>query len=190
MTTTRRRGVFLVLGAVLAAAVVAVALSTGEADPAPAASGPTAAAPTESAPTASVPTGDPDPAAGADAGTTPVAPISATPTTPASDAPELTTAVVGLAYADWAVAEGRVEAAGFVAGVIESGGTCTLELVRGATQVTGTSTGEADATTTNCGLITIPGDGLEAGEWQATLSYESQTTRGSSEPMPVEVPTR
>jgi hypothetical protein len=180
--------VILLLSAVLAAAVATVALRGGKAEPASAPSEASSAAPS-----ASAPTDGPGSTAGEDTGATPVVPVSTEPTGPTTqpaDAPQLTTAVVGLAYADWNDAELRVEAAGFVAGVVESGGTCTLQLVRDGATVTGTSTAEADATTTNCGLLAIPGDQLQAGEWQATLSYESQTAHGASRPLPIVVPAR
>ena len=99
-------------------------------------------------------------------------------------------AQVFLAYADWDPAGARLEAAGFVSGLIQSGGTCTLTATLNGRSVTTTSDAEADATTTNCGQLTLPADQLVPGEWDVTLSYRSATHRGTSQPTPVTVPAR
>jgi hypothetical protein len=93
-----------------------------------------------------------------------------------------------LGYVDYDAAGRRVEASGFIAGVVESGGTCTLTLVKGPTQVTATTHSEADATTSNCGSLTVPRDKLAPGTWQASLSYASAGSKGTSQPVTVEVP--
>jgi hypothetical protein len=85
---------------------------------------------------------------------------------------------------------GGVEAAGFVAGVVESDGTCTLTLRRGTDSVSVHSPGEADATTTICGGLTIGADELTPGSWEAVLSYEDGTASGTSSSTAVEVPAR
>jgi hypothetical protein len=97
---------------------------------------------------------------------------------------------VSLGYADWDAAGAQVEAAGFAIGVVESGGTCTLTLTRNGAAVSVTSTGAEDATTTNCGRLTVPGAQVGAGDWQAVLSYRSGTAHGTSTPVTVKVPTR
>jgi hypothetical protein len=97
---------------------------------------------------------------------------------------------VVLAFAEWDAAGQRVEAAGFVADAIESGGICALELTRAGARVEATRDAEADASTTTCGALTVPGDQLAAGEWQATLSYRSARSTGTSQPMTVTVPVR
>jgi len=81
----------------------------------------------------------------------------------------------------------RVEVGGFVAGIVEEGGSCTLTLSGGGQTVTGTSEALADATTTDCGAVAVPGDELGDGTWQAVLSYSSADHSGSSAPVDVEV---
>jgi hypothetical protein len=99
-------------------------------------------------------------------------------------------AQVALAYAEWDAAGSRLEAAGFVADVIQSGGVCTVTAIRNGTVVEVAVDAEADATTTNCGVLTVPGDRLVAGDWQVALSYRSATHQGTSQPLTVTVPAR
>jgi hypothetical protein len=126
----------------------------------------------------------------------PTAPATATPTTAAVATSERPTAAPGataqvtLVFAEWDAAGGRLEAGGFVADVIQSGGTCTLTASRNGIEVEATREGEADATTTSCGVLTLPGDRLGAGDWQVTLSYRSATHGGSSRPLTATVPAR
>jgi hypothetical protein len=97
---------------------------------------------------------------------------------------------VVLSYADWDATGQQVEASGFVAEQVENDGTCTLTLTRGSVTLATNNPGQADATTTNCGLLTVPVAQLSAGTWEATLSYQSSGSRGTSQPMTVTVPTR
>jgi len=97
---------------------------------------------------------------------------------------------VTLGFVDWDAAGQQVEAAGFVAGTVASGGVCTLTLTKGTATVTATSIAEADATTTNCGALTIPGAQVAAGSWQATLSYQADSAHGISAATTVTVPAR
>lgn len=83
---------------------------------------------------------------------------------------------------------GALRAAGYVSPVVESGGTCTLELRRDGRTVSVSRPGEADATTTVCGGLAVPADELEPGDWQAVLVYRSAGTSGRSEPLDVRVP--
>jgi hypothetical protein len=80
-----------------------------------------------------------------------------------------------------------VEVAGYVAGVIEEGGSCTLTLTRDGQTVTGTSEAVPAASTTDCGGVTVPGDQVTDGVWSAVLTYESAAHEGSSEAWDVEV---
>lgn len=93
---------------------------------------------------------------------------------------------VMLTYAKFDQARGTVQASGFVAGIIEDGGRCTLTLTQGARTVTATSTAAADATTTTCGRLETP-PGIAAGTWNAVLTYESAHARGASRSMEVTV---
>jgi hypothetical protein len=83
-----------------------------------------------------------------------------------------------------------LEVDGFVSGVVESGGTCRLTATRSGETVTVEGEGEPDASTTQCGALTIEADELDEGEWRAVLSYESPTSTGAADPVDIEVPAR
>lgn len=84
---------------------------------------------------------------------------------------------------------GDVVVDGFVAGVIESGGTCTATLAKDGVTVVGKGTGRADATTTVCALK-VADRRLTLGTWQVVLSYRSQTSTGTAKPQQVQVTPR
>jgi hypothetical protein len=106
----------------------------------------------------------------------------------ATDAPRPGTTDVVLARAGFDAETRTVRAAGYVSPVVESGGTCTLELRGDGRTVTVTGPGEPDATTTVCGGLAVPADEIAPGEWQAVLRYRSGSTAGESEPIDVRVP--
>jgi len=178
MTRTARGVILVGLLAAVGVVVAAVLVTRGDTGPAP------ADATDRSAPSS--------PSVSAVAAPAPVPTAQAGPTGPvATDpAPAVTggnvTPVIG--YAEWDAAGNRVVAAGFVPGVVESGGTCTLTLENAGTTVEVTSTAEADATTTNCGALAVPRGKLVAGTWQVTLGYDSAGSHGTSQPATVEVP--
>jgi hypothetical protein len=95
---------------------------------------------------------------------------------------------VTLTRARWDAGTSSVRAAGFVGGVVESDGSCTLTLSRGSDERTAEAPGAADATTTTCAGLAVPGDQLSAGTWTAVLSYRSADSSGSSQPLTVTVP--
>jgi hypothetical protein len=79
---------------------------------------------------------------------------------------------------------------GFVSGVVESSGTCTLTLTSKtdpSNKVSQSRSSEANATNTTCGVISVPLSKLSAGTWNAVLSYSSSTSAGASDVMPLEV---
>lgn len=80
----------------------------------------------------------------------------------------------------------QAEVSGYVGGVIENGGTCTLTLEKSGQKVTESKAAIADAQTTSCGLISVARDRLSPGNWTATLSYSSASAEGTSEPRTVE----
>jgi hypothetical protein len=115
--------------------------------------------------------------------------IKPEPSEVATDTPLQTTSGrvdVVLTYAGFEQSTGTVQANGFVAGVLEDGGTCTLTLTKGDDEVTATSTAAADATTTSCGLLETPA-GLDAGTWDAVLAYSSTDAEGTSAALEVVV---
>jgi hypothetical protein len=133
-------------------------------------------------------TGEPD-AAADDAEPTdgPVADEEDEPVAADPPQPEAADVVVSNAY--WDPAEAALFASGQVSPVIEDGGTCTLEVSRdGSDPVRATSQGIADATTTVCDGLALPGDELRPGTWSVVLRYESDTASGESAAFEVEVP--
>lgn len=105
-----------------------------------------------------------------------------------TDPPRSTPAQVVLTFADWDPGAGAVVAGGYASPVVEDDGTCTLELTKGGESVTATAGAEADATTTSCDTLSVPGDQLSPGTWRAVLRYESSAMSGTSDARKVEVP--
>ncbi|GAA4322469.1 hypothetical protein [Klenkia terrae] len=112
---------------------------------------------------------------------------SPTATDPATDPAPTAGLDVVLTYAQYQSDTGTVQANGFVSGVIEDGGTCTLTLRRDGAEVDVRTLGSADATTTSCGLLET-GTDLTPGTWDAQLTYSSATGDGSSATGEVVVP--
>ncbi|MFU0804980.1 MAG: Lipoprotein [Pseudoclavibacter caeni] len=80
------------------------------------------------------------------------------------------------------------EAGGFVQGVVEDGGTCTLTLTRGDVQLKATGAGQAGPSGTDCGDgLTISDSRLAGDGWRLVLSYSSQRYSGSSTPQEVSI---
>jgi hypothetical protein len=134
--------------------------------------------------TAPTPVGGAEASAAGEAAATSSAPytVKAEPERVATDAPVKRAkghVDVLLTYAGSDQGTGTVQAGGFVAGVLEDGGTCTLTLTRGGQEVSATSAATADATTTVCGLLETP-PGIAAGTWHAVLAYESSDAAGTS----------
>jgi hypothetical protein len=90
----------------------------------------------------------------------------------------------------WGPSGTAVEVSGYVAGVVENGGTCRVTLSRDGETVSAEHEGLADATTTACGAIEVGDEDMTSGWWRAVLSYESPTSTGASAPTDVLVPTR
>jgi hypothetical protein len=95
--------------------------------------------------------------------------------------------LVEVTFAGWNPADREAEIGGFVSGVVEDGGTCTLTLSKGGETVSAEAEGMADASTTSCGEVAVGADRLSAGTWEAVLSYASATSAGSAEPVRIEV---
>lgn len=122
----------------------------------------------------------------------PVDPSLPNPTGVATDPPldvgSSTTARVSIAYSGWNPATSTVEVDGFLGGIVESGGTCTLTLSQGSATAVGSKPAEPDATSTSCAGLSVAGSGLAAGRWSAVVSYESATSLGESPMVEVDVP--
>ena len=105
-----------------------------------------------------------------------------------TDPPRPSETDVVLSFVGWDEDTASVQVGGYVTPVVEDGGTCTVDLTRGDVTVEASGPALADATTTVCGGLAVPGNQLSAGTWQAVLRYESAQTAGTSEPLTVEVP--
>ena len=105
-----------------------------------------------------------------------------------TDPPRPSDTDVVLSFVGWDEDTASVQVSGYVTPVVEDGGTCTVDLTRGDVTVEAGGPTLADATTTVCGGLTVPGDQLSPGTWEAVLRYESPRTAGASEPLTVEVP--
>ena len=108
----------------------------------------------------------------------------------ATDAPDVVTATevpVTITWFGWEPDAREVQLAGFVGGVVEDGGVCTLTMTKGASKVRGERDALADASTTSCGEFHLPGGAISAGTWRAVLSYSSAGHTGRSEAVDVEV---
>ncbi len=83
----------------------------------------------------------------------------------------------------------QVTVSGFVSGVIEDGGSCTVTLTHENTSVTKTAIGVANASQTDCPPFNINRSELSSsGTWSVMLSYKSDTVNGNSRTQTVEVP--
>jgi hypothetical protein len=95
---------------------------------------------------------------------------------------------VTVTFAGWNASRGEVQVDGFVTGVVEDDGTCTLSLTKDGRTVTGSGSAVPNASMTACGGLAVPGDQVSAGTWQAVLSYRSNGHSGTSDSWDVEVP--
>ena len=99
-----------------------------------------------------------------------------------------TGATVFVTSSGWDAATGSVTVRGYLQGVVEDDGTCTLTLTRDGRSVTAERAGTSNVTQTSCGAVSVPRSQLATGTWTAVLSYRSSTSNGSSEPVEVDVP--
>jgi len=97
-------------------------------------------------------------------------------------------ASVLLSFSGYDDTTGSVEVDGYLPGVAEDSGTCTLTLTRDAVTVTAAVPGTENINDTDCGGAAVPRAQLSPGTWTAVLSYSSSSTRASSEPAEVVVP--
>ncbi|MET7135753.1 hypothetical protein MT994_16760 [Cellulosimicrobium sp. MI9406] len=119
--------------------------------------------------------------------------VGPSPTSPPADEheaetpPTETTNVVPTV--SWAGVEDGAIVVNAFAPVVESGGTCTLELISGERRVEVRSPAVADAEVTWCDPLVAPLTELGvAGAWSVRVSYASTASSGSSAVMTVEVP--
>jgi hypothetical protein len=88
------------------------------------------------------------------------------------------TPFVTLAAWDQDAAELQVGA--IVPNLVESGGTCTVTVSKGATTRTASAPAAGVSSYTGCNPMTIPGSALSAGTWTVQVTYTSRTATGTS----------
>jgi hypothetical protein len=114
------------------------------------------------------------------------------PTQVVTDAPitigPATDTSIFLTRSEWDADAAAVYVSGYLEGVVEDDGQCTLTLTKDGQSVSATKPGTSNVTNTSCGQLTVAGSELSTGVWTATVSYSSSTSSGSSEPVQVEVP--
>lgn len=77
---------------------------------------------------------------------------------------------------------------GYVSNIVEEGGTCTYNFAKGAVTFTKTTEGFVNVGNTNCTPLTLSGqDFAQQGIWQVTLTYNSESAHGVSQPKELEV---
>ncbi|MCW2637423.1 MAG: uncharacterized protein JWQ99_3790 [Blastococcus sp.] len=96
-------------------------------------------------------------------------------------------APVSVTFYGWQAADRQLVVGGYVGGVVESDGTCTLTLTKGGAKVTERVSASPDAASTACGAVAVPGSRLAAGTWQAVLSYASGAHTGTAAAVAIEV---
>lgn len=82
---------------------------------------------------------------------------------------------------------GNIEANGYITGVIENGGVCTLTLEKNEQSTSTSNPALADAQSTVCGLMIIERSQLNVGDWTATITYSSPQYYGISEKKTIRV---
>lgn len=80
-----------------------------------------------------------------------------------------------------------VESNGYIPGLVEPDGACTLTLTKGTQTVSEQKAAMPDAQSTICGQIVIDRSRLSAGLWEAKILYKSSSHEGSSETKTLEV---
>ena len=75
-----------------------------------------------------------------------------------------------------------------VPGIYEDGGVCTVKVTDGSVVLQKQNTGEADATSTACGLFSFWLSELPSGTATIVASYQSASHAGSSAPTKVTIP--
>ncbi len=106
----------------------------------------------------------------------------------ASPAPTPDEVEVVVTFAGWNAPTTAAEVGAYVPRV-ETGGRCTLVLTSaGGTRAEVESVAEPDATSTSCGLLSVPGERLAAGTWTGTVTYTSPTASGEAPVPPMEIP--
>jgi hypothetical protein len=83
---------------------------------------------------------------------------------------------------DASQSDSQVRISGYVSGVFEDGGTCTITITQGSSKIVKTATAFENVSTTQCSPVTLQrSDFPAAGQWQVTLAYNSAAAEGTSQ---------
>lgn len=82
---------------------------------------------------------------------------------------------------------GDIESNGYISGIVETDGTCTLTLEKDGVRITESRQAMIDAQSTICGHMVISRGKLSEGSWKAYITYVSSARKGSSEERKIEV---
>ena len=84
-------------------------------------------------------------------------------------------------YVDEKTNRQQVEVDAFVPGLLEEGGTCTMNATKDSQQVTVTSTGHNNVSQTRCDNFVVDRSRFPtSGTWSVVVTYESTTSQGAS----------
>lgn len=98
------------------------------------------------------------------------------------------TVSVGIAFAGYDRDEKAVDIRAFTPDIIEGSGTCSAVLTKGSLTVTESAKAFVDYSTSQCEPILIPKNRFPAnGTWSLVVTYQSNTSAGTSPTMNIEV---
>jgi len=177
---------------VVAGVVTAVVASTGGPGPGgePSATTSSTRASTSPTPSASAPE---TPSASPTAGSTPrptATPVGPGQTTTAAPepAPEAAAVTPLVTFDQWSPDTRTLTIGATVPGTLEDDGTCTVTATNGGTEVSGTFTALASASSTDCGSMPLQSDTFTSGTWSVSVAYASSTSAGSVTDYEVTIP--
>ncbi len=177
---------------VVAGVVTAVVVSTGGPGPGgePSATTSSTRASTSPTPSASAPE---TPSASPTAGSTPrptATPVGPGQTTTAAPepAPEAAAVTPLITFDQWSADTRTLTIGATVPGTLEDDGTCTVTATNGGTEVSGTFTALASASSTDCGSMPLQSDTFTSGTWSVSVAYASSTSAGSVTDYEVTIP--
>ena len=181
---------------VVAGVVTAVVVSTGGPGPGgePSATTSSTRASTSPTPSASAPeTPSASPSASPTAGSTPrptATPVGPGQTTTAAPepAPEAAAVTPLVTFDQWSPDTRTLTIGATVPGTLEDDGTCTVTATNGGTEVSGTFTALASASSTDCGSMPLQSDTFTSGTWSVSVAYASSTSAGSVTDYEVTIP--
>lgn len=96
--------------------------------------------------------------------------------------------VATVTLTSWGMADDQLDASGFVPGVVENSGTCTLTASNRSSTLSAEGPGNPAASTTACAEgLAIPRSSLHPGTWKVSITYSSPGFSGTSDSQTIEV---